>query len=64
MNMFQKSRAQVEHNRKSHTLPFKLSDEMIIGLTYYTCKMINLFPNAKSAGGLASREIFTVIRTD
>ena len=34
-----------------NTLPYTLTNEMIIGLTYYTCKMINTFPKANSAGG-------------
>ena len=47
-----------------NTLPYKLSNKMIIGLTNYACKMINLFQKANRAGGLAPREIFTGIRTD
>ena len=36
-----------------NTLPFKLTSSMIIGLTYYACKMINIFPKVNSIGGVA-----------
>jgi len=35
-----------------NTLPFKLTNEMIIGLTYYACNKVNMFPKASSIGGL------------
>jgi hypothetical protein len=47
-----------------NTLPYKLTNEMIIGLTYYACKMINMFPKANSVGAVAPKELFTGVRVD
>jgi hypothetical protein len=47
-----------------NTLPYKLNNDMIVGLTYYACKMINMFPKANSAGGVAPRELFTGVLID
>jgi hypothetical protein len=37
---------------------------MIIGLTYYACKMINMFPKTNSVGSIAPKELFTGIKID
>ena len=37
---------------------------MIIGLTYYACKMVNMFPKPNSIGGVSSKELFTGIKMD
>ena len=47
-----------------NTLPYKLTNEMIIGLTYYACKMINMFPKTNSVGSIAPKELFTGIKID
>jgi hypothetical protein len=48
---------------KWNTLPYTLNNDMIVGLTYYACKMINMFPKANSAS-VAPRELFTGVRID
>ena len=47
-----------------NTLPYKLTDTMVIQLTYYACMMINMFPKKNSIGGIAPRELFTGVRVD
>jgi len=47
-----------------NTLSYKLTNEKIVGLTYYACKMINMFPKANSAGEFFPKELFTGIKMD
>ena len=47
-----------------NTLPYKLTNDMIIGLTYYACKMVNMFPKANSIGGVSPKELFTGVKMD
>ena len=45
-----------------NTLPYKLTETMVIQLTYYAGMMLNMFPKSNSIAGVAPREIFTGIR--
>ena len=47
-----------------NTLPYKLTNEMIVGLTYYACKMVNMFPKANRIGGFSPKELFTGVKMD
>jgi len=41
-----------------------LTNEMIIGLTYYTYKMINMFPEVNSVRGVFPKKLFTGFKTN
>ena len=47
-----------------NTLPYKLTNDMVVRLVYYACTMINMFPKSNSIGGRPPRELFTGIRVD
>jgi hypothetical protein len=44
-----------------NTLPYKLTSDMIIGLTHYACKMVNIFPKARRS---FPKELFTGVKMD
>jgi len=33
-----------------NTLPYNLTNDMIVSLAYYACRMINIFPKVNSSG--------------
>ena len=47
-----------------NTLPYKLTNNMIVSLAYYACKMINMFPKVNNSGSISPRELFTEVCVD
>ena len=69
MSMYQRSKEQLRILKERvravwKTLPNKLTETMVIQLTYYACMMLNMFPKSNSIAGVSPREIFTGVRVD